>query len=58
VKSTNLFGNQLVEFRNNLTISAVIFEREVPRPFFTTKLFWKPWKSLSFVIIQITVVED
>jgi len=28
VKSTNGFENQPVEFRNSLTIKAVIFERE------------------------------
>ena len=39
VKSTGWFGNQPVEFRNSLTISVVIFEREVTRPFFSAKLF-------------------
>jgi len=41
-----------------LTISVVIFEREVPKPFFSAKLFWKAVDSLSFVIIQIAVIED
>ena len=58
VKSTDWFGNQHVEFRNSLTISAVIFEREVTWSFFSVKLFWKLRKTLSFVIIQTATVED
>ena len=34
VKLTHWFGNQLVEFRNSLTISATVFEREVTLSFF------------------------
>jgi len=52
VKTTYRFGNQPVEFRNSLTIRAVIFEREDSDHFFSVKLFWKLVESLSFVIIQ------
>ena len=41
VKSTDWFGYQAVEFHNSLTINVLIFKREVTRPFFITKLFWK-----------------
>ena len=58
MKSTDWFGNQPVEFRNSLTISIVIFEREVTWSFFSAKLLWKLGKTLSFVIIQTAVVED
>ena len=58
VKSTNWFGNQPVEFRNSLTISAVIFERELFWSFFSAKLFWKRVETLSFIIIQTAAVED
>jgi len=57
VKSTYWFGNQPAEFRNSLTISVVIFKREVTRPFLNAKLFYKPWNSLSFVIIRLQLLK-
>jgi len=58
VKSTDWFGNQPIEFRNSLTIRAVILERDVFWSFFSAKLFWKLVETLSFVIIQFAIVED
>jgi len=44
VKSTDWFGNQPVEFRNSLTIRAVIFEREVFWSFLAQNYFGNSWK--------------
>jgi len=58
VKSTDWFENQPVEFRNNLTIKAVIFERQVCWSFKSTIWFWKLVETLSLVIIGVAAVED
>jgi len=58
VKSTDWFGNQPIEFRNNLTIRVVIFEKEELWSFFSAKLFWKLVETFSFTIIQFAAVED
>ena len=46
MKSIDYFENQLVEFRNHLTIKAVFFERELRRPFFSAKNLWNLWNSI------------
>jgi len=55
---SNWFENQLVEFRNSLTIRVIFFERDVRRAFFSVKSLWKLGNSLSFVIIQIAAGAD